>query len=73
MKSLRFREKSRISQNWLRQGPKFHKLQEAIRLTVINRIFKSPPDLGLFCQISYLFEIFFELPELPNSKVIQFC
>ena len=28
---------------------RFHKLQEAIWLTVINEIFKFPPRLGVFC------------------------
>ena len=65
MKSLRFREKSWISRNWLRQGPKFRKLQEAIWLTVINEIFKSPPPPGSFCQINYLFELFLGYPSYP--------
>ena len=33
------------------------KLLEAIWLTVVNEIFKFPPHLGPFCQISYLFEL----------------
>ena len=37
---------------------RFHKLQKAIWLTVINEIFKFPLLLGSFCQISYLFELF---------------
>ena len=69
-KSVRFREKSRISRNRQRQVPEFRKLQEAIWLTVINEIFKFPPHLFPFCQISHLFE-HFRLHELPNSKMIH--
>ena len=65
MKSLRFREKSWISRNWLRQGPKFRKLQEAIWLTVINEIFKFPPPPVSFCQINYLLELFLGYPSYP--------
>ena len=36
----------------------FRKLQKAIWLTAINEIFKFPPHLRPFCQISYLFELF---------------
>ena len=64
-KSVRFREKSWISRNWLRQGPKFRKLQEAIWLT---EIFKFLPRLGPFCQINYLFEHFSGYPSYPIQK-----
>ena len=64
-KSVRFREKSWISRNWLRQGPKFCKLQEAIWLT---EIFKFLPRLGSFCQINYLLELFWGYPSFPIQK-----
>ena len=32
------------------RGPKFHKLQEAMWLTLINEIFKFPPCLGPFVK-----------------------
>ena len=64
-KSVRFRKKSSISPNWLRQGPKFRKLQEAIWLT---EIFKFLPRLGPFCQINYLFEHFSGYPSYPIQK-----
>ena len=41
---------------------RFHKLQEAIWLTVINEIFKIPPGLGPFCQINYLFQLSLDYP-----------
>ena len=58
------------------------KLLEALWLIVINEIFKFPPHLGPFCQISYLFElssgtpvtqlksefVFFKLAIYFNSK-----
>ena len=47
---------------------KFHKLQEAIWLTVINEIFKFPPRLGPFCQINCLFELFLGYPSYPIQK-----
>ena len=46
---------------------RFRKLQEAIWLTVINEIFKFPPRLGPFCQITYLFELFWSY----SSYLIQ--
>ena len=56
------------SRNWLKQGPKIPKLQEAIWLTVINEIFKFPPRLGPFCQINYLSELFSGYPSYPIQK-----
>ena len=47
---------------------RFRKLQEAIRLTVINEIFKFPSRLGLFCQINYLYELFSSYPSYPIQK-----
>ena len=47
---------------------KFNKLQEAIWPTVINEIFKSPPRLGPFCQINYLFELSLDYPSYPIQK-----
>ena len=68
MKSIRFPEKSWISRNWLRQGPKFRKLQEAIWLTVINEIFKCPPHFDPFCQVNYLYELSSGYPKYPTQK-----
>ena len=34
----------------------FCKLQDVIRLTVINEIFKFLPHIDSFCQVNYLFE-----------------
>ena len=67
-KSVRFREKSWISRNWLRQGPKFRKLQEAIWLTVINEIFKVPPHFDLFCQVNCLYKLSSGYPKDPTQK-----
>ena len=73
-KSIRFREKSWISRNWLRQSLKFHKLQEALWPTIINKIFKFPeifkfpPRLGLLCQINYLLELFLGYSSYPIQK-----
>ena len=61
-------QKSWISRNWPRQGPKFRKLQEVIWLTVINEIFKLPPRLSPFCQINYLSELFSGYPKDPTQK-----
>ena len=47
---------------------RFRKLQEAIRVTVINEIFKFPSRLGLFCQINYLYELFSSYPSYPIQK-----
>ena len=47
---------------------KFNKLQEAIWRTVINEIFESPPRLGPFCQINYLFELSLDYPSYPIQK-----
>ena len=66
---VRFFEKSWISRNSLRQGPKFRKLQEAIWLTVINEIFNFPPRLGLSNEL-FVWTLF-GLPELPSSIVIH--
>ena len=33
---------------------RFHKLQEAIWLTVISESFKLPPHFELLCQVNYL-------------------
>ena len=55
-KSVRFREKSRISRN-PRQGPKFCKLQDAIRVTVISEIFKFLQNLNPFGQENFLHEL----------------
>ena len=60
--------KSWISWNWLRQGLKFRKLQEATWLTVIKEILKFPPRLGPFCQINYLLELFSGYPSYPIQK-----
>ena len=54
--------------NWLKQGLKFRKLQEAIWLTVIKEIFKFPPRLGSFCQINYLSKLFSGYPSFPIQK-----
>ena len=53
----KFCEKTWILQNWLRQGPKFCKLQEAIWLIVINEIFifyhiSNPFVRGTICMNS---------------------
>ena len=68
MKSIRFREKSCISRNWLTQDPKFCKVLEAITLTFINEILKFPSRLGVLCQINYLFELFSGYPTYPIQK-----
>ena len=47
---------------------RFCKLQEAIWLTVINVIFKFPPSLGSFCQITYLFELFLSYSSYPMQE-----
>ena len=67
-KSVRFRKKSSISPNWLRQGPKFRKLQEAIWLTVINEIFKFPPHFNPFCQVNCLSELSSGYSKYPTQK-----
>ena len=61
-------QKKWISRNWPKQGPTFHKLQEAIWLTVINEIFKFPPRLGPFSQINYLPQLFSGYPSYPIQK-----
>ena len=66
MKSVRFREKSWISRNWLRQGPKFRKLEEAIWLNVINEIFKFSPHFDTFCQVTCLYELSSGYPKYPK-------
>ena len=67
-KPARFCEKSRISRNRQRQGPKFCKLKEAMWLTVINEIFKFPSHLGFFCEINYFFELSSGYPNYPTQK-----
>ena len=47
---------------------KLRKLQEAISLTVINKIFKFPPYLNSFCQVSYFFELSWGYPNYPTQK-----
>ena len=47
---------------------RFHKLQEAIWLTVINEIFKIPPHFDLFCQVNYLYKLFSGYPKDPTQK-----
>ena len=49
-------QKRYIWANFQTSRKRFRKLQETIWLTVINEIFKVPPRLGSFCQITYLFE-----------------
>ena len=59
------------SYNWascLTSRKRFCKLQEAIWATVINKIFKSPPRLGPFCQINYLLELSLDYPSYPIQK-----
>ena len=48
------------------------KLLEAMWLTVINEIFKFPPHLGPFCQISYLFELFSGTPVTQFKSEFDF-
>ena len=48
--------KSWILKNRQRQGPKLCNLQEAIRLIVINEIFKFPPHLDPFGQKNEIFK-----------------
>ena len=67
-KSVRFREKRWISRNWLRQRPKFRKLQEAIWLTVIKEIFKFSPHFVPFSQVNYLYELFSGYSKYPTQK-----
>ena len=47
---------------------RFHKLQEAIWLIVINEIFKFPPHLGPFCQINYLCKLSLDYQSYPIQK-----
>ena len=68
MKSVRFREKSWILRNCLRQGSKFRKLQEAIWLIVINEIFKFPPHFDTFCQVNYFYELSSGYLNYPAQK-----
>ena len=56
-KSVKFREKSRIAQNRRRHSP-ILQITGRLCVTVINEIFKLPPNLGHFCPINYLFDIF---------------
>ena len=47
---------------------RFSKLQKAIWLTVIKKIFKSPPHFDPFCQVNYLYEISSRYPNYPTQK-----
>ena len=47
---------------------RFCKLQEAILLTVINKIFKVPPYFDLFCQVNCLYELSSGYPKDPTQK-----
>ena len=67
-KPTRFREKERILQNRQRQGPKFRKLQEAIWLTVIKKIFKFSPYLDPFSQENYLHKLSLSSVNYPIQK-----
>ena len=58
-------QKSYIWASFLTSRKRFCKLQEAIWPTVINKIFKSPPRLGRFCQINYLLELSLDYLSYP--------
>ena len=47
---------------------KFRKLQEAIWLTVINKIFKFPPHFDPFGYVNYLYELSLGYPNYPTQK-----
>ena len=47
---------------------KFHKLQEATWLTVINEIFKFPPHFDPFGYVNYLYELSLDYPNYPTQK-----
>ena len=47
---------------------RFRKLQEAIWLTVINKIFKVQPHFDLFCQVNCLCELSSGYPKDPVQK-----
>ena len=47
---------------------RFCKLQKAIWLNVINKIFKFQPRLDLFCQINCFFELLSGYPSYPIQK-----
>ena len=47
---------------------RFYKVKEAIWLTVINKIFKLPPNFDPFIQINYLCELSSGYPKYPTQK-----
>ena len=47
---------------------RFRKLQKAIWLTVINKIFKVPPHFDLFSQVNYLYKLSSGYPKDPTQK-----
>ena len=47
---------------------RFPKLQEAIWLTVVNEIFKSPPHFNPFGYVNYLYELSSGYPKHPTQK-----
>ena len=47
---------------------RFRKLQEALRLTVIDETFKFPPHFHPFCQVNYLYELFSGYPKDLTQK-----
>ena len=47
---------------------KFRKLQEAIWLTLINEIFKFPPNFDPFDYVNYLCELSSGYPNYPTQK-----
>ena len=61
---------SEIRQIWqnILDFAKFHKLQEAIWLTVINEILKFPPHLDSFGYVNYLHELSLGYPNYPTQK-----
>ena len=61
-------EKSRISQNWQRQGPIFRKLQETIWLGVFSKIFEFSQHLELVSQESYLYKLSSGYPSYSGQK-----
>ena len=47
---------------------RFHKLQKALWLTVINEIFEVPPHFDPFCKVNYLYELSPGYPKNPVQK-----
>ena len=47
---------------------RFHKLQEAIWLTVINEVFKVLPHLDLFSQVNCLYKLSLGYPKDATQK-----